>query len=464
VNWERHIRPYLRHLAALGGMIVISLGTAAYVTVHQRLRFPWQQSMHLYAEFDSAQAVTAGQGQTVDIAGVQIGEIGSVEVENGKALVRLDITKQDEVGSIYSNARLTLRPKTGLNDMEVQMDPGTPDGSLPGRGKLEDGDRIPLANTQSNVNPDQVLAALDTDTRRYLQILLNAGGEGLRGRAPDLRAILKAAQPTLHHAELVSRAVADRRSKVRRLVHNLHLLAATAATRDDDLRSLVSSASVVLRTLGQRDADIQGAVQRLPGALAATRGALTEARGLAGDARPALTSLLPLARDLAPDLVAARPLLRDALPVVRDDVRPLVREVNPLLAKLTPSVRKVDQVTSPDLIVSGKVLNRTVNVLGFNPPGKEEGFLFHLGWYVHNAVSVLSIEDAHGVAWRGLVMGSCSSFPDAVATVPSLIPFGQLFGQLPVCGQPTPPSMPKNATPAKLVNQSQIALRKRVGR
>jgi phospholipid/cholesterol/gamma-HCH transport system substrate-binding protein len=464
VNWNRHVRPYLRHLAALAGMVVISLGTAAYVTIHQRLRFPWQDEMHLYGVFDSAQAVTAGQGQTVDVAGVKIGEIGSVQVENGTALVRLDITKEDEVGPIYANARLTLRPKTGLNDMEVQMDPGHPDPSLPARGKLKDGDRIPLANTQSNVNPDAVLAALDTDTRRYLQIVLSAGGQGLRGRGPDLRAILKATQPTLHHAELVSRAVADRRAKVRRLVHNLHLLAASAATRDDDLRSLVSSASVVLRTLGERDADVQGAVERLPGALAATRGALTQARGLAGDAKPALTALLPLARDLAPDLVAARPLLRDALPVVRDDVRPLVREVNPLLAKLTPSVKKVDQVTSPDLIQTGHVLNRTVNVLGYNPPGKEEGFLYHLSWYTHNAVSVLSVEDAHGVAWRGLVMGSCSTFPDAIATIPSLIPFGQLFGQLPVCGQPTPPSMPKQATPKKLVDQAEAALLRRESR
>jgi hypothetical protein len=162
--------------------------------------------------------------------------------------------------------------------------------------------------------------------------------------------------------------------------------------------------------------------------------------------------------------VAARPLLRDALPVVRDDLRPLVREATPLLAKLRPSVEKVDSVTSPDLIEELKVLNQVVNVLGFNPEGKEEGFLFHLSWYAHNAVSVLSVEDAHGVAWRGLVMGSCSTLPEAVATVPSLIPFGQLFGQLPVCGQPTPPAMPRRTTQKRLVEQAEAALRKRESR
>jgi phospholipid/cholesterol/gamma-HCH transport system substrate-binding protein len=456
VNWRRHIRPYLLYIAALAGMIVLSLAVAGYITVHQRLRFPWQQEMQLYAEFDNAQAVTAGQGQTVDVAGVKVGEIGSVKVENGRALVRLDITEEDEVGAIYSNAKLFLRPKTGLNDMAVQMDPGAPDPALPDRGRLKDGDRIPIENTQANVNPDAVLAALDTDTRRYVQVLLNAGGAGLRGRSADLRAILKASQPTLRHARRVSTEVADRRDKVKRLIHNLRLLSAAAADRDDDLRSLTSAAAAVLRTLGERDVELQDSLERLPGALVATRDALVEARGFAGDARPALGALRPLARELAPDLRAARPLLRDALPVVRDDLRPLVRETAPLLTKLRPSVEKIEAVTAPDLIEVGKILNRTVNVLGFNPEGKEEGFLFHLGWYVHNAASVVSLGDAHGVAWRGLVMGSCSTFPDVVGANPALLP----LTQLPICGfgpggggSPVP-SLPKNATPKQLVEQA----------
>lgn len=456
IAYRRHIKPYLRHILALGGMALISLAVALYVTTHQRLRFPWQQEMQLYAEFDNAQAVTAGQGQTVDVAGVQVGEIGSVQVENGKALIRLDITKEDELGPVYSNAKLFLRPKTGLNDMAVQMDPGKPDPALPKDGLLEDGDRIPIANTQSNVNPDAVLAALDTDTRRYLQVLLNAGAGGLKGRSKDLRAILQASQPTLGHARRVATEVADRRAKVKRLIRNLRLLAGAAADRDDDLRSLTSSAAAVLRTLGERDAEIQEAVTRLPGTLSATREALVEARGFAGDAQPALAELRPLARELAGDLRAARPLLRDALPVVRDDVRPLVRETGPLLTKLRPSVDKIDAVTAPDLIEVGKILNRAVNVLAYNPEGKEEGFLFHLSWYSHNAASVVSLGDANGVAWRGLVMGSCSSFPDVIGANPALLP----LSQLPICGfsaggggSPLP-SIPSGATIEDLVNQA----------
>ena len=43
------------------------------------------------AELSTAQAVTPGQGQTVNIAGVQVGEISSVELKDGKAVVTLRI-------------------------------------------------------------------------------------------------------------------------------------------------------------------------------------------------------------------------------------------------------------------------------------------------------------------------------------------------------------------------------------
>jgi phospholipid/cholesterol/gamma-HCH transport system substrate-binding protein len=137
-------------------------------------------------------------------------------------------------------------------------------------------------------------------------------------------------------------------------------------------------------------------------------------------------------------------------------VRPLVRETAPLLTKLRPSVDLIDQVTAPDLIEVGKILNRTVNVLAHNPEGKEEGYLFHLAWYSHNAASVVSLGDAHGVAWRGLVMGSCSTFPDVVGANPALLP----LSQLPICGFSAGgggsliPPIPSMATPKELVDRA----------
>ena len=45
-------------------------------------------------ELPDAQAVQPGQGQTVRTAGVEIGQIGEVELEDGKAVVTLELKKK----------------------------------------------------------------------------------------------------------------------------------------------------------------------------------------------------------------------------------------------------------------------------------------------------------------------------------------------------------------------------------
>ena len=141
-----------------------------------------------------------------------------------------------------------------------------------------------------------------------------------------------------------------------------------------------------------------------------------------------MTRLRPVARELAPALVQSRPLLRTATPTVRNGLRPLVRRATPLLAELRPSIERIESVT-PGLIDVAHVLNRAVNELAYNPPGPEEGFLYWLAWYIHNGNSVLTVEDAHGVAWRGLVMFGCSTLGSLLSANPALAP----LAAVPVC-------------------------------
>jgi phospholipid/cholesterol/gamma-HCH transport system substrate-binding protein len=116
-----------------------------------------------------------------------------------------------------------------------------------------------------------------------------------------------------------------------------------------------------------------------------------------------------------------RPLLRTAEPTVRTKLRPLVQEAIPVVRELLPSVRLINRA-DPDLIRTVRVLTYVANELLFNPPGPEEGYLFQLAWFAHNGASLLSLEDAHGVAWRGLLMVGCSSLGQAIKVNPALAP------------------------------------------
>ena len=114
--------------------------SAGYILSNQRFYLPaWVPGIgtdfyKVKAEFETGQAVVPGQGQTVNIAGVKVGDIGEVELENGVAVVELKI--QDKYTPIYRDATMLLRPKTGLKDMFVELDPGTQAaGELPEGGR-----------------------------------------------------------------------------------------------------------------------------------------------------------------------------------------------------------------------------------------------------------------------------------------------------------------------------------------
>jgi ABC-type transporter Mla subunit MlaD len=317
--------------------------------------------------------------------------------------------------------------------MTIQLDPGRPEPGVEDGGRLGDGDRIGIAQTTTNVNPDEVLANLDADTRRYLAVFANAGGQGLEGRGPDLRALLEATQPTLEQSARVTRAIADRRQKLIRLIDNLRVLGRAAAEKDGELAGLVEASADVLDTVGAHEADLAAGVGRLPAALRSTRRALHEGRALAEELRPAARELRPLVRELTPAMLEVRPLLRDAEPILREDLRPLVREATPLVADLRPAVEDLRPATT-DLVRTGKVLNYVANELGYNPPGREEGYLFWTSWFIHNASSILTTEDAHGATWRGLVMVGCSTLGQLLSANPALAP----LASVPICPDPPP--------------------------
>ena len=422
------LRRHLHWILVMVAMFALASVVAVYIMRHERLRFPWEHPTQIWAEFSEAQAITPGQGQTVDEAGVAVGEIGQVKLENGIALVRLDITKKKDVGPIYRNATALLRPKTGLKDMSVALDPGHPDPSLPGDGELHNGDHIPLANTAPDVNPDEVFASLDVDTRNYLKAFVAAGGQGLKGRGPDLRAVIRASQPTLADTRRVMSAIADRRQKVERLVTNLRKLSEVGASKDRELASLVNASSAAFSTIGDRESALNAAVARLPGALNATNDALVAARPFADELGPTLNKLHPAVTRLAPALKSIKPLFKDAAPVIGRQVRPLVRSLVPVASDLRPSLTDLNTSAGP-LVRVAKVLNYVANELGYNPPGPEEGYLFWAAWNFHNSNDILSIDDAHGATWRGLVMVSCSTAPAVISAVPALAP----LGDAPIC-------------------------------
>jgi phospholipid/cholesterol/gamma-HCH transport system substrate-binding protein len=138
---------------------------------------------------------------------------------------------------------------------------------------------------------------------------------------------------------------------------------------------------------------------------------------------------MPTARRLPGALRATDPLVRRFEPLVRTRLRPLVRDAAPVVADLGPAITNLEFL-SPHLKVAFTIFDYVANELAYNPPGADEGYLFWLAWFAHNANSALSTEDAHGPLIRGQTLFSCSS----VASQPQAATFLQgLTGVVPAC-------------------------------
>jgi phospholipid/cholesterol/gamma-HCH transport system substrate-binding protein len=161
------IRKSLRDFIAVSLLLILALGVTVYILENQRLRIPIfeEKPFELKAEFQTAQAVVPGQGQSIRVAGVKIGDVSDVNVENGVGVVTFAIDRK--YLPIYEDATVLMRPTTALKDMFFDLDPGTR-----AAGDYEEGDTIPAANTAPDVNLDEILAALDSDTQAYLKLLL----------------------------------------------------------------------------------------------------------------------------------------------------------------------------------------------------------------------------------------------------------------------------------------------------
>ena len=99
------IRKHLPDFLAILGLLVIAVAVATVILGKQRLALPaWvpligQDFFVLEAEMATAQAVTPGQGQTVNVAGVEVGEITSVKLRDGKAIIGMKLEPRVRDGS-----------------------------------------------------------------------------------------------------------------------------------------------------------------------------------------------------------------------------------------------------------------------------------------------------------------------------------------------------------------------------
>jgi phospholipid/cholesterol/gamma-HCH transport system substrate-binding protein len=405
---KRAIKAHFKDFIAITVLIVIALATLLIILSNQKAALPsWipglgQEFYSINAEFETAQAITPGQGQAAVIAGINVGKVGAAELNDGVARVRLDIEPKYK-DLLHQDAEFLTRPKTGLNDMVVEIDPGTT-GPPP-----EEGSTLPLSQGLSNIQLEEFWATLDRDTQDYLVLLLNGAGVGLDGKGRELMQGLRRFGPFTQYTARLNGLLEKRRENISGGVSALSKIAVELGNNDEVVADFITNSKNNLQAWADEEAALREALTELPPTLLAAQDGLTKSNRLSLVLRPTLLRLIPGAKNLKSSLISLQKLGRNVTPLIRDDIRPFTTEVRPVFEDLGRTSR-ASEVTTKKLKGVYLNLNRLLDLWAYNPPGDaQEGFLFWSPWLAHNVNSSATAQDAIGPVRRTISTINCNT-------------------------------------------------------
>ena len=318
--------PFTAGLIAIG-----TIAVACYFAFGGRLSL--SSDYEVYAQVRSASELHSRT--PVRIAGVDVGRVTGVKrAPGGTAVIKLAIRK--DARPIHRDATLKVRPRIFLEgNFFVDLKPGSP--SSP---EMPSGGTIPLANTATPVQLDQILTELDSPTRANLLHFVHAlAGSVKGGGAETFDKTLKYWAPTFRNGALTAEAFRGLRNHdLSEFIRDGGKTAAAIASGRAALADLVTGLNRSTRALAQRRAKVDAAVVQLAGAI-------DEARPAFEAINAAIPSSRALVQDLRPALRVAPPTLRSAN-LLLDQVSALIRpaELPRLLDQLDPAIVSLAQL------------------------------------------------------------------------------------------------------------------------
>jgi phospholipid/cholesterol/gamma-HCH transport system substrate-binding protein len=376
--WRRHeevpVVELMRYNPLRIGLVVIVVA-AILVYFGFTKHIPFKHGYRLKAEF--ATAVNIHPKSPVRIAGVDVGKVSAVARHGKSGLVTMEIESKGL--PIHSDATLKIRPRIFLEgNWFVEVQPGSPSAKT-----LSSGATIPITQTSDPVQLDQVLDALNTDTRSNLQTFLIEYGDSLTHKPSaaenaeqdaEVRGI-NAAQalnkayhrgpPSLRGTAVINQAITGTEPHdLSKLVAGIGKVTSALNVHEQQLGELIGNFNTFFAAFASESSALRATVAELPGSL------ININRGLAS-----LNASFPptraFAHDILPGVRATNPTVAAALPWIEQVKASLAPSelggVAKGLSEATPSLASLEAEQVP-LFQQTELFNKCLTKV-FYPAG-----------------------------------------------------------------------------------------------
>jgi phospholipid/cholesterol/gamma-HCH transport system substrate-binding protein len=253
----------------------------------------------VHAIFDDAANIIPGEDVKID--GVKVGTVGSVvPTPNAQAAVTLKIANPG-FQDFRADASCTIKPQALIGEKYVDCLPtqaravGAPEAPplkvIP-HGREGAGARLlPVENTSSPVDVDELQDITRRPEAERLTIIINELGAGLAGRGKDLNVVVRRADPALREASKVLGILASENKVLAKLaVDSDHVLAPLASVRAR-VASFITESNIVSRTTAEHRGALAQGLADLPAFLHQFGPAMQRLGKLADQTTPVFTDL-----------------------------------------------------------------------------------------------------------------------------------------------------------------------------
>jgi len=277
------------------------------------------------AYFLSAEGVT--QENDVVVNGARVGKVVSVGIapDNGPSEGGARVVMEIGAGSapLHRGARATIRPKGLLGNPFVELTAGPSSGEV-----IPSGGTLPLQDTASPVDLDQVMDLFDPQTRARIQTLTREGGTALQDRGSDLNTFLGALPGIVQDTSVVSDKIARQDQQLSALDVEFDRIAQMMANEDQAFRRDIANGASLLDLTAAHEAQLKAELVYADRALGELAG------GLKGHERDLNQMLKQL------------PAVLDALQKLSDHSATSLAILNPCMADIVQTLAEMRSATS----------------------------------------------------------------------------------------------------------------------
>jgi ABC-type transporter Mla subunit MlaD len=347
---------------AVGAMLLAVVSVLVYLGFSKDIPFV-NPPYELKAVFSDAQNMSTRS--PVRIAGVEVGQVTKIDkFSDDSELTVVTMEIKDAALPLHEDAELKVRPRIFLEgNFFVELDPGSP--SAP---ELADGETVPAAQTSGTVQLDEVLTALQSDTRADLQTLIQGYGEALNGEpgpgedadqdpstrgqtaAESLNDSLTTAPGALRGIAIVNDAtLGTELHDLSDLVAGQGRISAALAGKEEQLKDFITNFNRTMAAFAAEEDNLRATIHVLPDVLEQAGTTLDSLNAAFPSTRAFAREILPGVRETPATIDASFPWIRQ----VRALVAPA--ELQGLVNDLRPATDDLAQLTDDSIELFPKV-------------------------------------------------------------------------------------------------------------